>query len=95
MIDLRGVLGDGWGEVLGTESVVILRELGWDALYDGRWHQILRHFCDPSKSKAPDYLYQEIPEQQTIDYSLRYTRCHEPRGRIRFFSSYFSNIMSE
>ena len=49
------------------------------------------------KSKTPHYLYQEIPEQRTVDYNLRKTRYYEPNlsRTIRFSISYFSNILDE
>ena len=50
-----------------------------------------------SKSKTPDYLYQEIPEQQIVEYNLRNTFYYEPNlsRTIRFSNSYFSNILDE
>ena len=48
-----------------------------------------------SKSKTPVYLYQEIPEQRTVEYNLRITRNYEPSlsNTTRFSNSYFCNIL--
>ena len=43
---------------------------GWETLYDRRWYRRLCHFFVLFKSKTPLYLYQEIPEQRTVDYNL-------------------------
>ena len=59
--------------------------------------QIIYHFYSLCKSKAPDYLYSEIPQQRNLVYNLRNPHCYEqPTGRtIRYSNSYFQNTISE
>ena len=45
-----------------TRRQRIFDELGWETLYDRRQYRRLCHFFSLSKSKAPDYLLQDIPE---------------------------------
>ena len=61
----------------GTSRQRLLEELGWEILYDRRRYRRLCHFFLLSKSKTPDYLFQEIPEQRIIEYNLRHTRYYE------------------
>ena len=81
----------------GTNRSRLLEELRWETLYDRRWYRILCHIFVLLKSKTPLYLYQEIPEQQTVDYTLRNTRHYEPNlsRRIRFSNSFLSSILDE
>ena len=81
----------------GTNRSRLLEELGWETLFDRRWYRRLCHFFVLLKSKTPHYLYQKIPEQRTVDYNLRKTRYYEPNlsKTIRFYNSYFSNILDE
>ena len=81
----------------GTYRSRLLEELGWETLYDRRWYRRLCHFFVLLKSKTPLYLYQEIPEQRTVDYNLRNTRYYKPNlsRTIRFSTSYVSNILDE
>ena len=49
-------------------------------------------FLSLSKSKTPDYLFQEIPEQRVTEYDLRYTRNYEQfRSRTKWYSDFYFN----
>ena len=81
----------------GTSRQRLLEELGWETLYDRRWYRRLCHFFSLTKSKTPDYLFCEIPEQRSVDYNLRNPRRYEQNvGRTkRYYNSYFHNTLSE
>ena len=81
----------------GTSRQRLLEELGWETLYDRRRYRRLCHFFLLSKSKTPAYLFQEIPEQRTVEYSLRHTRYYKPNiSRTKcYFNSYFYNTLYE
>ena len=55
----------------GTSKQKIYNKLGWETLYHCRWYRIFCHFYSLRKSKAPDYLYSEIPQQRNLVYNLR------------------------
>ena len=55
----------------GTSRQKLYNELGWETLYHRRWYRILCHFYSLCKSKVPDYLYSEIPQQRNLVYNLR------------------------
>ena len=81
----------------GTSRQKLYNELGWETLYHRRWYRRLCHFYSLCKSKAPAYLYSEIPQQRNLVYNLRNPHCYEqPTGRtIRYSNSYFHNTISE
>ena len=49
------------------------------------------------KSKAPDYLFQEIPEQRNVEYNLKCTCYYEPNisRTKRYSNSCFYNTLYE
>ena len=55
----------------GASRQKLYNELGWETLYHRRWYRRLCHFYSLGKSKAPDYLYSEIPLQRDLVYNLR------------------------
>ena len=63
-----------------TSRQRLLEELGWETLYDRRWYRSLCHFCLLSKSKTPDYLFQEIPERQTDEPNISRTKLSQMVG---------------
>ena len=81
----------------GTSRQKLYNELGWETLYHRRWYRRLCHFSSLCKSKAPDYLYAEIPYQRNLIYNLRNPYCYaQPTVRtIRYSNSYFQNAISE
>ena len=54
-------------------------------------------FFSLSKSKTPDNLFQEIPEQRFTEYDLRSTRNYEQNTSRtkRYSDSYFNNTLYE
>ena len=81
----------------GTSRQRLFDELGWETLYDRRRYRRLCHFFSLSKSKTPDYLFQEIPEQRLTEYDLRSTRNYEQNisRTKRYSDSYFNNSLYE
>ena len=81
----------------GTNRQRLLDELGWETLYDRRRYRRLCHFFSLSKSKTPDYLFQEIPEQRVTEYDLRSIRNFQQdisktkRYSDSFFITHFMN----
>ena len=65
------------GECMGTSRQKLLEELGWETLYNRRWCRRLCYFFSLTTSKSPDYLFNEIPEQRSVEYNLRNPRCYE------------------
>ena len=82
---------------MGTSRQKLLEELGWETLYNRRWCRRLCHFLSLTTAKSPDYLFNEIPEQRSIEYNLRNQRCYERNvGRtVPFSSSNFHNTICE
>ena len=88
------VVSGAWS---GTSRQRLLEELGWETLYDRRRYRRLRHFFLLSKSKTPDDLFQEIPEQRIIEYNLRHTRYYEPiisRTKLYSFPIFILHFMN-
>ena len=81
----------------GTNRQRLFNELGWETLYDRRWYRRLCHFFSLIKSKSPEYLYSELPQERQLQYSLRNPFCFEqPVSRTaRFASTYFHNTLFE
>ena len=81
----------------GTSRQRLIDELGWETLYGRRRYRRLCHFLLLSKSKTPDYLLQEIPEQRVTEYDLRSTRNFEQdiSRTKRYSDSYFNNTLYE
>ena len=81
----------------GTSRQRLLDELGWETLYDRRRYQRLSHFFSLSRSKTPDYLFQEIPKQRVTEYDLRSIRNFEQdiSRTKRYSDSYFNNTLYE
>ena len=61
------VKGAWWG----TSSHRLYEELGWESLYLRRWCRCMCHFFNLKKTHAPAYLYDEIPVERNVPYSLR------------------------
>ena len=85
------------GAWTGTSRQRLLDELGWETLDDRRRYRRLCHFFSLSKSKTPDYLFQEIPEQRVTECDLRSIRYFEQDiSRTKQHSdSYFNNTLYE
>ena len=75
----------------GTSRQRLLEELGWESLYQRRWYRRMCHFFSLKKTRAPAYLFDEIPVERNVSYSLRCQREYQPAGRTaRFASTYFT-----
>ena len=85
------------GALKGTNRLRLLEELGWETLYDRRRYRRLCNFFVFSKSKTQLYLYQGIPEHQTVEYNLKHFRYYEWNlsRMIRFSNSYIANILDK
>ena len=57
----------------GTRRPRILDELEWETLHNLRRYRKLIHFFSLSKFKAPDYLFQEFPNERITECDLRST----------------------
>ena len=81
----------------GTNRQRLFNELGWESLYHRRWYRRLCHFFSLVKSKSPEYLYSELPQERQLWYSLRNPMSFEqPVTRTaRFASTYFHNTLFE
>ena len=81
----------------GTNRQRLFNELGWESLYHRRWYRRLCHFFSLVKSKSPEYLYSELPQERQLQYSLRNPMSFEqPVTRTaRFASTYFHNALFE
>ena len=58
------------GAWMGTSRQKLLEELGWETPYNQRWYPRLCHFFSLTTSKSPEYLFNETPEQRSVEYSL-------------------------
>ena len=81
----------------GTSRERFYKELGWETLYHRRWYRRLSHFFSLIKSKSPEYLFIEIPQERQLEYNLRNSSAYEqPRARtVRYSNTYFHNTLFE
>ena len=81
----------------GTSRQRLYEELGWETLYHRRWYRRLCHFFSLIKSKSPEYLFIEIPQERQLEYNLRNSSAYEqPRARtVRYSNTYFHNTLFE
>ena len=81
----------------GTNRQRLYEELGWESLYHRRWYRRLCHFFNLVKSQSPSYLFDEIPPERQLNYSLRHHRDYEVHvaRTNRFSNSYFHNTLFE
>ena len=81
----------------GTNRQRLFNELGWESLYHRRWYRRLCHLFSLVKSKSPEYLYSELPQERQLRYCLRNPMSFEqPVTRTaRFASTYFHNALFE
>ena len=77
----------------GTNRQRLFNELGWESFYDRRWHRRLCYLFFLIKSKSPEYLYSELPQERQMQYSLRnLTSFKQPVSRTaRFASMHFDS----
>ena len=54
----------------GTSRQMLYEELGWETLYHRRWYRRLTHFFCLRRSKSPEYLFNEIPQERQLTYNL-------------------------
>ena len=81
----------------GTSRQGLYEELGWEGLYHRRWFRRLSHFYNLKKAQSPAYLFDEIPSERQLIYSLRNPHIYD-QGIVRtnrFSNSYFQNVLSE
>ena len=71
--------------------------VGWETLYHRRWYRRLTHFFCLRRSKSPEYLFNEIPQERQLPYNLRNPSAYEqPAARIvRFSNTCFRNTLFE
>ena len=81
----------------GTSRQRLFEELGWESLYQRRWHRRMCHFFNlKKKTRRPAYLFDEIPAERNVSYNLRRQRECQPTGTTaRFASTYFQNVLFE
>ena len=74
-----------------TSRQKLYEELGWETFYQRRWYRRLTHFFCLRRSKSPEYLFNEIPQERQLAYNLRNPRAYEqPVARtVRFSNTYF------
>ena len=73
----------------GTSRQRLYEELGWESLYHRRWFRRLSHFYNLKKTQSPAYLFDEIPSERQLVYSLRNPRIYD-QGIVR--TNRFSNF---
>ena len=80
----------------GTSRQKLYEELGWETLYH-RLYRRLTHFFCLRRSKSPEYLFNEIPQERQLTYNLRNPSAYEqPAARaVRFSNTYFRNTLFE
>ena len=84
---------DAWG----TNRQRLYEDLGWESLYHRRWYRRLCHFFQLLLSRSSGYLFDEIPLERQIGYSLRKVmeyEVHTARTN-RFVNTYFYNTLYE
>ena len=54
----------------GTSRQRLYEELGWETLYHRRWYRRLCHSFSQIKSKSPEYLFIEAPQERQLVYNL-------------------------
>ena len=81
----------------GTNRQRLYEKLGWESLYYRRCYRRLCHFFKLVKSRSSGYLFDEIPLEHQVSYSLRNVRDYEIHapGTNRFSNTYFYNTLSE
>ena len=85
------------GACRGTNRQRLYEELGWESLYHRRWYRRLCHFFQLLLSHSPGYLFDEIPPERQIGYSLSKVmeyEVHTARTN-RFVYTYFYNTLYE
>ena len=81
----------------GTSRQNLYEELGCETLYHRRWYRRLTHFFCLRRSKSPEHLFNEIPQERQLTYNLRNPSAYEqPAARtVRFSNTYFRNTLFE
>ena len=81
----------------GTNKYKLYEELGWESLHHRRWYRRLTHFFKLKNNFSPLYLYNLIPPEREIHYSLRALHDYEPQNErtLRFSNTYFQNCIHE
>ena len=85
------------GAWIGTSGHRILQELGWETLYQRRWYRRLCHLFNLHTSMSPAYLFNEIPPERDVPYSLR-SRCSYAQPisiTVRSSNTYFIKTIFE
>ena len=63
----------------GTSRQKLYEELGWETLHHRRWYRRLTHFFCLRRSKSPENLFSEIPQDRQLTYNLRNpSACEQP-----------------
>ena len=73
----------------GTSRQKLYEEFGWETLYHRRWYRRLTHFFCLRRSKSPEYLFNEIPQERQLTYNLRNPHEQPPARTVRFCNTYF------
>ena len=81
----------------GTDTDKLYEELGWEILYYMRWYRRLCHSYNLRNDQRLMYLFSEIPQERTVQYSSRRLSAYEPnvKSTERFSHTYFQNCLSE
>ena len=81
----------------GTNRQRLYEELGWESQNHRIWYRRLCHFFQLILSRSPGYLFDEIPLERQIGYSLRKVmeyEVHTARTN-RFVNTYFYYTLHE
>ena len=73
----------------GTSRERLYDELGWESLIDRRWARRLITLYKIKNKLAPSYLFDHIPKQKEINYTLRDKTMRKPFCRTERFSNSF------
>ena len=79
----------------GTSRQRLYEELSWQALYDRRLYGRSNHFSSLRKSRLPEYLFNEFPQERQLQYDLRNPNTYDQpvATTVRFSDTYFQNAL--
>ena len=80
-----------------TSKCKLHEELGWENLSHRRWYRRLTHFFRLRQSRSPLYLYNLIPAEREVNYSLRRIHAFDQRNERtdRYANTHFQNCPKE
>ena len=62
----------------GSNRQRLYEELGWEDFYDRLWYRRLCYCLSLKMFATPQYLFEEIPPERNLSYSLRHAWAYGP-----------------